>query len=169
MTVSSANGGATAEGAAAAGGAVAGGSQEDGMDAWPTGRLLSTAARMVEHAWAEALDARGLTHAGIIALHLLGAGPLSQTELARRARVESQTMSRTIERLEREGYLVRQQDARDRRRHVVTRTTAGTDAWNATRTLEAELFPDVADPSAMRASLLEIIRSAEQNRWRAEP
>ena len=141
----------------------------DSMEEWPTGRLLSTAARLVEHAWAEALDARGLTHAGIIALHLLGDGPLSQTELARLARVETQTMSRTIERLEREGYVVRAKDSSDRRRHVVSRTAAGSEAWEATRTLEAELFPSVADPVRMRADLLDIIRSAAGNRWRAEP
>lgn len=141
----------------------------DSMENWPTGRLLSTAARLVEHAWAEALDARGLTHAGIIALHLLGDGPLSQTELARRARVETQTMSRTIDRLEREGYLAREKDPRDRRRHVVTRTQAGIDAWEATHTLEAELFPAVADTTTMREILLEIIRSAAETRWKVEP
>jgi DNA-binding MarR family transcriptional regulator len=137
-----------------------------GMEAWPTGRLLSTAARLVEHAWAQALDERGLTHAGIIALHLLDAGPLSQTELARRARVENQTMSRTVERLEREGLVERQPDSADRRRQVVTRTAAGLEEWTATRSLEAEVFPELDDPGWLRAALLEIIRSSSENRWR---
>jgi DNA-binding MarR family transcriptional regulator len=141
----------------------------DSMDAWPTGRLLSTAARMVEHAWSEALDQRGLTHAGIVALHLLGEGPLSQTDLARRARVETQTMSRTIERLEREGLVIRESDLRDRRRHVVTRTESGRAAWDATRTLEAEVFPPLADPQAMRDALLEIIRASAAKRWDPAP
>ena len=144
-------------------------SSSDGMEQWPTGRLLSTAARMVEHAWAQALDERGLTHAGIVALHLLGDGPLSQTELAKRARVETQTMSRTIERLEREGFVARESDARDRRRHVVTRTAAGHDAWDATRSLEAELFPHLTDPQAMRDNLLEIIRASAEKRWQDAP
>ncbi|WP_414171252.1 MarR family winged helix-turn-helix transcriptional regulator [Clavibacter tessellarius] len=81
---------------------MAGGmSAEDELASWPTGRLLSTAARAVEHAWAEALTTLGVTHAGLIALHLLRDGPLSQIQLARSAHVETQTMSRTLERLER--------------------------------------------------------------------
>lgn len=135
------------------------------MSRWPTGRLLSTAARLVEHAWVDALDSLGLTHAGLIALHLLDTGPLSQTELARAARVETQTMSRTVERLERQGFVVREPDARDRRRQVVTRTESGTRAWGATRTLEAEVFPDLEDPTALRETLLAIITSTSQNRW----
>jgi DNA-binding MarR family transcriptional regulator len=138
---------------------------EDAIADWPTGRLLSTAARLVEHAWAEALEKRGLTHAGLIVLHLLERGPLSQTELASRARVETQTMSRTIERLEREGLVSRFTDAADKRRHVVSRTAAGTRAWTESRTLEAEVFPDLGSPDALRATLLEIIRTSSASRW----
>jgi DNA-binding MarR family transcriptional regulator len=136
-----------------------------GMSAWPTGRLLSTAARLVEHAWAEALEREGLTHAGLIALHLLDHGALSQTELALRARVQAQTMSRTIERLEREGFVERRADEADRRRQVVTRTAAGRAVWERTRTLEAEVFPNLDDPGALRGNLLEIIRASSQSRW----
>jgi DNA-binding MarR family transcriptional regulator len=135
------------------------------MGEWPTGRLLSTAARLVEHAWAEALEKQGLTHAGLIALHLLDAGPLSQSELAARARVENQTMSRTVERLEREGFVRRAPDRADRRRQVVTRTEAGREVWVRTRSLEAELFPRLGDPQGLRETLLEIIRSASGQRW----
>jgi DNA-binding MarR family transcriptional regulator len=138
----------------------------DAMDQWPTGRLLSTASRLVEHAWVDALDRLGLTHAGLIALHLLGAGPMSQTELARQARVETQTMSRTIERLEREGFVDREADKGDRRRQVVSRTDAGTQAWEATRSLEAEVFPDLDSPDELRDALLQIIRATSQTRWR---
>ncbi len=137
----------------------------DSMTLWPTGRLLSTAARLVEHAWVDALDRLGLTHAGIIALHLLEDGPLSQTELAHAARVETQTMSRTVERLEREGFVAREADVGDRRRRVVTRTDAGRRAWEATRSLEAEVFPDLDDQVALRGTLLAIIRSTSENRW----
>jgi DNA-binding MarR family transcriptional regulator len=136
-----------------------------GMQGWPTGRLLSTAARLVEHAWGEALEKLGLTHAGLVVLHLLDAGPLSQTELARLARVEVQTMSRTLERLEREGYVARAKHPDDGRRHVVTRTSAGERVWSSARTLEADVFPSIADNAGMRAALLEIIRSAAADRW----
>jgi DNA-binding MarR family transcriptional regulator len=135
------------------------------MSVWPTGRLLSTAARLVEHAWTDALESQGLTHAGLIALHLLGDGPLSQKELARRARVQTQTMSRTIERLEREGFVARRPDAADRRRQVVTRTASGEAAWERTRTLEATVFPPLDNSDALRETLLAIIRSSSEDRW----
>ncbi|TFC52930.1 MarR family transcriptional regulator [Cryobacterium sp. TMT1-21] len=135
------------------------------MACWPTGRLLSTAARLVEHAWVEALDRLGLTHAGMIALHLLGSGPLSQTELAHAARVQTQTMSRTLERLEREGYVVRTRDEHDARRHSVARTDAGTAAWEKSRTLEADLFPALENADAMRDTLLQIISASSAHRW----
>ena len=137
----------------------------DRMAAWPTGRLLSTAARLVEHAWSEALEMEGLSHAGLIALHLLDAGPLSQTDLAERARVQTQTMSRTIERLQREGFVSRETDVGDRRRHVVTRTETGRAVWERTGALEAEVFPQLADQAALRSTLLEIIRSSSETRW----
>jgi MarR family transcriptional regulator, organic hydroperoxide resistance regulator len=137
----------------------------DRMAAWPTGRLLSTAARLVEHAWAEALEQHGLTHAGMIALHLLDVGALSQTELAKRARVENQTMSRTVERLEREGFVTRAPDPTDRRRQVVSRTDSGRRVWERTRTLEAEVFPPLGDPEALRSTLLTIIQSSSGSRW----
>lgn len=137
----------------------------DPMEDWPMGRLLSTASRLVEHAWIEALAERGLTHAGLIALHLLGDGPLSQTDLARRARVENQTMSRTIDRLERVGYVQRAADEADRRRLLVSRTAEGESAWAATHELERDVFPDVDDPAGLRAGLLAIIRSSSEQRW----
>ncbi|HMM83540.1 MAG TPA: MarR family transcriptional regulator [Terrimesophilobacter sp.] len=135
------------------------------MGEWPTGRLLSTASRLVEHAWLEALDELGLSHAGLIALHLLGEEPTNQTDLAARARVENQTMSRTLDRLEREGYILRERDARDRRRHIITRTAAGAAAWQSARTLEADVFPEISDPHALRSALLELIHAGTARRW----
>jgi len=136
------------------------------METWPTGRLLSTAARLVEHAWLEALEARGLTHAGMIALHFLDAGPLTQSDLARMAKVGNQTMSRTVERLERSGFVERRADDADRRRQIVTRTPAGDAAWASTRSLESEVFPALDDSERMRAGLLEIIRRSSERRWK---
>ena len=135
------------------------------MGEWPTGRLLSTASRLVEHAWLEALDELGLSHAGLIALHLLGEEPTNQTDLAARARVENQTMSRTLDRLEREGFIIRERDARDRRRHIITRTAAGAAAWQSAKTLEADVFPVIADPPGLRRALLELIKAGTARRW----
>ncbi|MBC7517432.1 MAG: MarR family transcriptional regulator [Microbacteriaceae bacterium] len=135
------------------------------MASWPTGRLLSTAARLAEHTWVQALEQMGLTHAGMIALHLLGSGPLNQTELAHAARVQTQTMSRTLERLEREGYIVRTRDELDARRHCVLRTDAGTAVWEKSRTLEADLFPELKNADAIRDALLTIIAASSARRW----
>jgi len=135
------------------------------MAEWPTGRLLSTASRLVEHAWLDALDELGLSHAGLIALHLVGEEPTSQTDLASRARVENQTMSRTLDRLEREGFIARERDPRDRRRHIITRTPAGAKAWESARNLEANVFPELKDPEGLRASLLELIHAGTARRW----
>jgi DNA-binding MarR family transcriptional regulator len=139
--------------------------ETDPIASWPIGRLLSTAARLVEHAWAEALEERGLSHAGLIVLHLLDAGALTQTALARGARVESQTMSRTIDRLENSGHVVRTADPLDRRRHRIERTGQGDAALDASRALEAEFFPAVGDLELVRYSLLEIIHAASRDRW----
>lgn len=136
------------------------------MTEWPTGRLLSTASRLVEHAWLDALDERGLSHAGFIALHIIGDTPTSQTDIASRARVENQTMSRTLDRLEREGYIARERDPRDGRRHIITRTKEGAAAWESARSLEAEVFPQISDPDALRSALLELIAAGTARRWR---
>src|SRR4051794_34990633 len=55
---------------------------EDDREDWVTGRLLVTAARLVEHAWNARLRADGVSHAGLIVLSTLGRGPTSQRELA---------------------------------------------------------------------------------------
>ncbi|CAN5463672.1 MarR family transcriptional regulator [soil metagenome] len=137
----------------------------DGIRDWPTGRLLSTASRLVEHAWLEALTALGLSHAGLIVLHLLDGGPATQVELAALARVEAQTMSRTIERLEREGFVERHPDAADRRRRVVARTASGAAIFAQARSIEAELFPEVDDLPGLRDALLGIIGATAGDRW----
>lgn len=138
------------------------------MRDWPTGRLLSTASRMVEHAWLDALSALGLSHAGLIVLHLLENGPSTQVDLAAQARVEAQTMSRTVERLERDGLVVRRSDAADRRRRLVERTSTGAEVFGRARRIEAELFPEVPDLPALREALLGIIGRSAGTRWTGE-
>lgn len=135
------------------------------MQSWPTGRLLATASRMVEHAWVDALERLGLTHAGLIVLHLLQSGPLNQTSLAKHARVENQTISRTLERLQREGLIERAPDERDRRRQVVTITPIGHEAWASARTLERDLMPQIEEAERFRQVLLSIIESSSAKRW----
>lgn len=92
---------------------------------WATGRLLSTAARLVEHAWDAHLAAWGLNHASFAVLAVLLGGPRSQRELAEIMQVKDQTMSRTLERLERTGHVRRERSGEDRRRILVHLTGVG--------------------------------------------
>ena len=133
----------------------------DNIADWPIGRLLSTASRQVENRWQEALMAHGLTHAGVIVLHFLGESSRSPSELATLAKVENQTMSRTIERLERSGHVTRQRDPKDGRRQRVSITASGSSVFRATRTIEADLFPDVGEQHILRAKLVQIIQAHE--------
>ncbi|WP_278234692.1 MarR family winged helix-turn-helix transcriptional regulator [Isoptericola sp. AK164] len=92
---------------------------------WPTGRLLFSVARRIEQDWNAHLATWDLNHAGHPALlHLMG-GPLTQREIAARNGVTEQTMSRIVARLERSGYVTRDDDPRDRRRRAVTITDLG--------------------------------------------
>jgi DNA-binding MarR family transcriptional regulator len=130
----------------------------DAIDDWPTGRLLSVAARLIEQRWRERLDEVGLTHAGLIVLHLLADRPLTLGELAKRARVTAQTMGRTVDTLGRDSRVRIVVDPADRRRRVVERTEVGARTLETLGGLEASMFPVLADPAAFRDQLLQIIR-----------
>ena len=85
---------------------------------WPTNRLLSTAARLVEHAWNENLASLGITHAGVMALDVLHSeGSMTQAQLAHQVRVQAQTMGKTLHRLEVHGHITRSKNEQDRRSH----------------------------------------------------
>ncbi len=98
---------------------------DDDLPRWPTGRLLSAAARRVERAWDSHLEAWHLSHGSFPVLVLLARADHSQRELAAAMSVTEQTMSRMLARLERAGYLARAPHGVDRRRHVVTLLPAG--------------------------------------------
>lgn len=95
---------------------------------WPTGRLLSAAARRVERAWDAYLQEWGLTHASIPVLVVLARGSLSQREIATRMHVTEQTIGRVLRGLQASGYISRSPHPEDRRRHVVTLTASGREA-----------------------------------------
>ncbi len=140
----------------------------ESLERWPTGRLLSAAARLVEHEWNAHLARWDLNHAGLAVLHVLTTGPLTQRELALRVQVEEQTMSRTVERLERSGYVERHRDPEDRRRLVVTLT--GTGRRTCLRAGDVEVaegyFTDaVEDVEGLRRSLTALIRAMSGRRW----
>ena len=130
---------------------------------WATGRLLSTAARLVEHRWNEGLARFGLTHAGFGVIAHLMTGPLSQHEIAGLTKVEDQTISRTLDRLERQGHIAREQDSTDRRRRIVTVTGTGREAFTtvARSQLDLELvderIAEHCDLQQFRAALLALL------------
>ena len=92
---------------------------------WPTGRMLSSAARRVEREWNTHLAAWDLNHASLPVLVLLSQRAHSQRELAAATGVTEQTMSRILTRMERTGYLTRRPHGDDKRRHVITLSAAG--------------------------------------------
>lgn len=92
---------------------------------WPTGHLLSVAARCVEHDWNAHLATWGLTHASLPILVLLSHRNHSQRELATATEVTQQTMSRILARLERTGYLTRTPHSSDRRQRVIALSAKG--------------------------------------------
>lgn len=92
---------------------------------WPTGRLLFTVVRRIEHDWNAHLARWDLNHAGFPVLLHLFAGPRTQRELAGLNGITEQTMSRIVARLERSGYVTRTHDPQDRRRRAVAVTDAG--------------------------------------------
>ncbi|WP_144756658.1 MarR family winged helix-turn-helix transcriptional regulator [Curtobacterium pusillum] len=127
----------------------------DTPDGWPLGRLLSAAARAVERDWDERLRAIGLPHAALIAIDILiRTGPTGADTLARTARVQPQTMSRTLERMERDGLVERSPHPADRRRRIVTVTEHGRGAWETARHIERDVLPD--DP-ALREALTALL------------
>lgn len=97
----------------------------DDPTSWPTGRLLSHVARSLERQWNAHLEAWDLNHASLPVLLVLLGSEHSQRELAAASGVTEQTMSRTISRLERVGYVTRAASSQDARRHVVRLTDEG--------------------------------------------
>ena len=94
-------------------------------------------------------------HQASILDHLDEVEPTTVMDLAGHMGVTSATMSISIDRLERKGYVVRLKDAKDRRRVHVRLTTAGV------RVREAS---SVLDPSRVEAL---VSRLSEQERTRA--
>ncbi len=131
------------------------------LESWHTGRLLTAAARLLEHAFDTGIAELGITHAGVNVLDVLSDGPLTQRELAGWCQVQDQTMSRTLDGLERAGLVVRQRDPGDRRRIMVERTPAGDQVLERARELGSrlDLFSDSTEEEAQacRAQLIKLI------------
>ncbi|GAA2108907.1 MarR family winged helix-turn-helix transcriptional regulator [Kocuria atrinae] len=137
---------------------------------WPTNRLLSTAARLVEHAWNESLASLGITHAGVMVLDVLQAeGSMTQAQLAHKVRVQAQTMGKTLHRLEVHGHITRSKNVRDRRSHVVSISPEGEQVLAIASKLENDLLGEgtLVDED-FRRSLADIISTLGGARWKLE-
>ncbi|NIA57324.1 MarR family transcriptional regulator [Massilia sp. TW-1] len=126
---------------------------------------LHTSARL----WRLALDKR-LKHLGIgqsgwmtIAMIAKSGEPMSQRALADLVGVEGPSMVSMLDRLERDGFVVRAPSAQDRRVKLVQLTDAGSTVYaeviNEATTFRADLLAGV-DPAALAAAttLLETLR-----------
>lgn len=144
-----------------------GGMSRDGVaypppQTWPTGRLLSAAARRVERAWDAYLDRWTLTHASLPVLVVLMAGPLSQREIAAKMHVTEQTIGRILRGLQEQGHITREPHTDDRRRRVVTITECGRlalaeldDAQSVEELMGDALAPQ--DLATLRRLLIEVV------------
>ena len=134
---------------------------------WPMPRLLSTAARLVEHEWNDKLAGLGLTHAGVIALEVLAAdGEMTQAQLATRVRVQAQTMGKTLGRLEVHGHIVRARSEVDRRRQIVQISDEGHLALKQAAELERLLSSGNGDQmDELKERLTVIIRRLGNTRF----
>ncbi|WP_131740592.1 MarR family winged helix-turn-helix transcriptional regulator [Actinomadura roseirufa] len=136
---------------------------DDELESWHTGRLLAAAARLVEHAFDAGVADLGVTHAGVNVLHELAQGALTQRQLAHRCGVQDQTMSRTLDGLERAALVVRHRDTADRRRVLVERTAEGALVMEHAQAVAASRLASLADDScpehaAGRRLLIKIIQ-----------
>ncbi len=138
------------------------------LEHWPTGRLLTTAARLVEHAWNERLVDIGVTHAGIIALGVLAdQGAMTQAALAQIVRVQAQTMGKTLSRLESRGHISRVRSDLDRRSQLVSVTTAGREVLRRADEIEQTLVTGGGLVSAeLRSHLQGVITELGAPRWK---
>lgn len=85
-------------------------------------------------AFTGALDARlrgrGVSQAQFLALvHLVALGPMAQVELAERLSIAPATVARLVDRMERDGWVVREADPEDSRRNRIVPTARAEETW----------------------------------------
>ena len=94
------------------------------------------------------LKGTGVSQAQFRALaHLVALGPLSQSELADRLSITAATAVRLVDRMERDGWVIRKADLEDGRVKRIELTDEATMAWgkvsNAGRELLAEAYKGI--------------------------
>ena len=132
--------------------------------------LLTTAARLVQRRYDEALAPLGLTRAAVIALKGVAPRPLNQEQLAATVHVQSQTLGRVLARLETEGLVTRKRDPHDRRQFQVEITAAGEAALSAAREAEnAAVSADFDGWEILWDQLSRFVNSIQNSRQARRP
>ena len=97
--------------------------------------------------------------------HLAAAGPSSQRDLAYYCGVDPSAISRTLDSMERDGFLCRRPDPRDRRSEQVELTEKGSaalEAWDAQgMVIEEQMLQDFSPEE--RAQLKDFLERACRN------
>lgn len=94
------------------------------------GYWICTASHDYQRAFNEELSPQGVTFRQAQVLACLAiAGPLAQTDLAERMRIEPPTLVGVLDRMERDGWIRRDGDKHDRRRKLIQATAAARPAW----------------------------------------
>ncbi len=129
------------------------------LNDWSTSRLLTTAARIVEHSWNERLLTIGITHAGLTTLGVLDReGTVTGVQLAQLVHVQAQTIGRTLDRLEKRGLVTRLRNTADRRSQRIAITPAGREALGKAQELENSLISGPGlESEELRARLQTVI------------
>jgi MarR family transcriptional regulator for hemolysin len=136
------------------------------------GRKLTLAARTARHVLEAHLAGAGITYAGYVALNSLRRRqPLMQRQLAQLLDVEGPTLTRQLERLERQGLVTRRRVASDRRVTLVELTAAGLKTVEELQEVVAEAADEVAadltgEQVEQLSALLDRIIGRSQSRLR---
>lgn len=115
---------------------------------------------MFEYNWNRQLQSLGLTHAGVMALDVIGQqGGLTQAQVAHAVGVQAQTMGKTLTRLESYGHIARERNTVDRRSYVLVITEKGRRALAEAHEIENNLAgTGVLDHEELREALQQVIR-----------
>ncbi|WP_420178822.1 MarR family winged helix-turn-helix transcriptional regulator [Paenarthrobacter sp. TA1.8] len=135
------------------------------MELWPTSRLLSTAARLVELAWNDKLRPLGLTYPAVLTLDAVAtAGPITPGDLAKSVRVQAQTMGPLLTRLESRGFIRREPNRFDRRSQLISITDLGLTLLEQSHRQENNVLAAInLDSEDLREELLAIVRHTNFN------
>lgn len=127
------------------------------------GYWIMGAAHELQRALNEELAAHGITFRQWEVLALISLkGNQSQSELAEQMRLEAPTLVGVLDRMERDGWIVRETDTADRRRKIVRPTSQVEPVWNrmveCARSIRARATEGIAEAElhTLRDCLLKV-------------